>query len=263
MFLLSTALFIVAAVILALFMQETAPAVNQKRQPSAADASSSVRVRAYVSSFADVFRRGRTMQGLFLYRFFFSFSVGVYFVFTPLLARELGAPDSWLGPIVAVSWLTYALVQPVGGRISDRNRQRKRYIVWGLTSMAICNTGLALAPLLVGGEPVTGPGLALVVMLVFWGLIGIPDALSRPSASALVVDVVAPEERGKVFGVLGSAWTLGSILAPLCYGYLAEHVGFAAAFLLASFSLAATAVTVAAMIHDPRPVKAQPAPTMA
>ncbi len=252
MFWLSAILYVLASLVLTFFLKETAPAMDSKRQETRAGKSLSKRLAAYLGLFTDVFRQGRTMQGLFLYRFFFSFSLGVYFAFTPLLARELGSPDSWLGPIVAISWLTYALGQPVGGRISDRSRQRKKYIVWGLLGMVVCNTGIALAPYLTGGEPAARPGLALMVMMTFWALIGIPDAISRPGASALVVDIVTPEERGKVFGVLASGSTLGSILAPLCYGYLAEKVSLSSAFILASFSLVATAAVVAFLIQDPR-----------
>lgn len=263
MFWLSAVLFVIASLVLTLFLKETAPAVDQKRQTFQPGTPLGKRTRAYVGSFADVFSHGRTMQGLFLYRFFFSFSLRVYFVFTPLLARQLGAPDSWLGPIVAVSWLTYALGQPVGGRISDQSRKRKQYIVWGLIAMVICNTGIALSPYMTNGGSATGPGLALAVMLIFWALIGIPDAISRPSSSALIVDVVAPEERGKVFGVLGSGSTLGAILAPLCYGYLAEQVSLSSAFLLTSFSLAATAATVALLVKDPKRIEAESAPVVA
>jgi DHA1 family multidrug resistance protein-like MFS transporter len=262
MFWLSAILFIIASVLLALFLKETAPDTARKGQTTRSDKTLFKRFGDYLGLFAGVFRHGRTMQGLFLYRFFFSFSLGVYFVFTPLLARQLGAPDSWLGPIVAISWLTYAIGQPVGGRVSDRSRQRKRYIVFGLSGMVVCNTGIALSPYLAGSQPVTGPGPALVMMLIFWALIGIPDAISRPSSSALVVDIVAPGERGKVFGVLGSGSTLGSIFAPLCYGHLAEQFGLSSAFLLASFSLAATAATVAFLVADPKLVEAESAPAV-
>jgi MFS family permease len=252
MFWLSAILFIIASVTLTLFLKETAPVTDRKHQQPSPDTLLGKQVHSRAGLFVQVWERGHTMQGLLLYQLFFSFSLGVYFVFIPLLARELGAPDSWLGPIIAISWLTYAMGQPVGGRISDRNRQRKRYIVWGLIGMGICNTGIALSPYLTNGRPAFGPGLALVVMLIFWALIGISDSISRPSSSALVVDIVAPEERGKVFGILGSSSTLGSILAPLCYGYLAEHAGLPATFLLASLSLVITALTVALLIQDPK-----------
>jgi MFS family permease len=278
MFWISAVLFIVAALILTFFLKETAP-VKEKQgnqeeqsstakaeqatsQPAAADPAPAAspkprstiasRVRKYFGNFADVFREGRTIQGLCLYRFFFTFSLAIYFVWVPLLALRLGAPDSWLGPIVAISWLTYAVAQPVGGRVSDLSKSRKPLIFWGLIGLAICNTGLALSPLLLGGEESAGPGLALAAMLLFWALLGFPDAMSRPSASALVVDVVKPEHRGKVFGVLGSSATLASIIAPVTYGFLAENVSLMAAFLLTSVSLTAAAIVVGVMIKDPK-----------
>lgn len=280
----SAALFIIAAVLLAVFLKETAPVVAQQSDPEDASETEeeqsteaaetaeppaepqpqrktlTQRLRDYVELFVSVFKQGPTMRGILVYQFFFGFSMPIYFVFIPLLAQELGAPRAWLGPIVGLSWLTFAVGQPVGGRISDRMGSRKPLILWGLAAMILCNTGIALSPLLTGGETPTGPGLALWVMIIFWGLIGIPDSLSRPATIAIVFDVVKPEDRGKAFGVLGSGAILGGILAPLSYGLLAEKVAIGAAFGLTSVMFTGAALTIAFMVRDPRQDAAEAGP---
>ena len=92
-------------------------------------------------------------------------------------------------------------------------------------------------------------------MVVAWALMAIPDGLFRPSASALLVDLAPPEERGRFFGAVASVAALANAIAPLAYGFVALRFGLGAAFLL---SAAALLVALAAIRRVKEPSLAGP-----
>lgn len=175
-------------------------------------------------------RRSPLFAGLFVYQFCFTFALDLFPIYLPLYAVKLGATPAMVGPIIASSWLAYALVQPIGGRLSDRLPRRKTLILQGLMGMVVCEALLGAAAWL----PV---GLALAGMVVAWVLLAIPDGLFRPAAQALIIDVAPAKERGEVLGALGSAGALANVVAPLLYGAVAGAYGLGSAFLLSAVAL--------------------------
>jgi MFS family permease len=190
-------------------------------------------------------RQSPEMRALFVYELGFVFALDLYPIYLPLYAVKLGAPPAMVGPLVAISWLVYAFVQPVGGRLSDRGRGRKGIISAGLLALAALVALLGLSGFL-------PRRVALAVMVVAWTLMAIPDGLFRPSASALLVDLAPPDERGRFFGAVASVSALANAVAPLLYGFVAGRFGLGAAFLL---SAAALLVSFAAIqrVKEPTP----------
>jgi MFS family permease len=196
-------------------------------------------------------RRDSSLAALFAYQFFFTFAIDAFPIYLPLFAVKLGASQATVGPLVAASWLVYALVQPAGGRLSDRGRGRKRLIGGGLA-------GMAAAAALLGLAGWAEAPYALPLMAAAWVLMAIPDGLFRPSADALLVDLAPPDERGRFLGALGSAAALANVAAPLVYGVVASRISLGAAFLVAS---AALLVALAAIGRVREPGRA-PAPQL-
>lgn len=193
-------------------------------------------------------RRSPDLRALFVYEFGFVFALDLFPIYLPLHAVQLGAPQAMVGPLVAVSWLIYAFAQPVGGRLSDGRKSRKGIISIGLLALAALIAVLGLSGLL-------PERVALPVMVVAWALMAIPDGLFRPSASALLVDLAPPEERGRFFGAVASVSALANAIAPLVYGFVAVRFGLGAAFLL---SAAALLVSLAAIRRVKEPSLTEP-----
>ncbi|EYF07385.1 MFS transporter [Chondromyces apiculatus] len=177
-------------------------------------------------------RRDPVLAALVVYQFCFVFALDAFPIYLPLFAVHLGVPQAWVGPLIASSWLVFALVQPVGGRLADRGRDRTPWILGGLTGMAVCAALLGVAGWIAAPY-------ALPLLAVAWIAMAIPDGLSRPAVEARVVDQAPPAERGRFLGVLGAAAALANVLAPVSYGALARRAGPHATFLLSAVALCA------------------------
>lgn len=185
--------------------------------------------------------RDRNMLGITLNFVFFSSALRIYPVYFPLLVVSLGADKAWTGPIVAISWLTFAIAQPYGGSISDRLKKRKSVILYGLLFATITNLAMSFST-------------TLFLVVIFWGLIGIGDGISRPVRLALVVDKVK-EKKGLAFGAIWALSTLVGIVVPSVYGYLAEFgassgLGYSLAFSLATIFLLLSAMSIAVFVKE-------------
>ncbi|MCL6450874.1 MAG: MFS transporter [Acetobacteraceae bacterium] len=244
-FYVSSGLFLVSSLVLLVWLRET---VGLSAPAGAADGGAGLRVEAarprprlpLVESLRLVLG-SRSLTGLMLLQFCFGFSLAAFPAYIPLHAERLGAEREWIGGIVATAWLTYALMQPLGGRTSDRLRRRKGLLLLGL--------GLIFLSVLL-----LGLARSLWPMIVFWAATGIGDGLYRPGYSALIVDLVPAQARGRYFGAVGAAMTLAGVLAPLLYGFLADRCGIPSAFLASAAALVVGWCLAWALIAEkPRP----------
>lgn len=250
----SSVLFLGSSVILLFGVRETMPAGAMEGAdgavgaPTAGGAAAAGRAgprrpqTSYRKAFHDIAARlryvagNRTLLGLLVLRFWFGLGLGGFPIYLPLLARECGAPQEAIGPIVATAWLTFALMQPVGGQLSDRRPGRRLPLLFlGLGILIVNGAALAMVR-----------GLVWVVLL--WAATGIGDGLFRPGYSALVVDILPPAQRGSYFGIVGGVATMAGVISPLVCGALATKFGVQAAFYIApvSWAFAIAALTVMA-----------------
>lgn len=218
-------------------------------------------VRAVLKGLASpvvLLRRSPNFAGLFVYQFCFIFGLDLFPIYLPLYAVKLGASQAMVGPIIASSWLVYALVQPIGGRLADRNGRRKALILRGLAGMIACETLLGLAGLL-------PTAWALPGLLFGWILLAVPDGLFRPAAQALVIDVAPAEQRGEILGALGSATAIANVFAPLIYGAIAGRWGLESAFLISALAFGLAALGMLRVVEpsqqSPNPANPHPAGT--
>lgn len=117
----------------------------------------------------------------------------------PFVARRYGASPLVVTALVSVFALAQFLVSPFVGALSDRVG-RKPILVVSLFGSAAGSLVLALAgslPVLFLGRAIDGlSGTALV------------------SAQTAITDMVAPRERARLLGLLGTAFAVGFIVGP-------------------------------------------------
>ena len=161
--------------------------------------------------------------------------LGVIFLFTLgnstdafllLRASQLGVPVA-LAPIL---WAALHLVKSAsstpGGALSDRVGRRPTLIA-GWLLYAVVYFAFARAN-------------AAWQAWALFGVYGVFFGLTEGSERALIADLVALERRGTAFGWYNLAIGLGALPASLMFGYVWDHAGPAAAFVMgASLALAA------------------------
>lgn len=242
LFYITTVCFLGSSIVLALFLKETLeigkkPSEDEDEDETARHVVQESGLKKFVAGVRTMATQ-KSSLGLMLYAFFFTFALGVYPVYIPLfVTRVFGAEVELVFPIVAVSWITYAVVQPFGGRLSDRWGKRKVFILVGLVLIVLFNFFMAVSS-------------TLVWMVVFWGLIGVGDGMFRPVMSALIVDIVPPTRRGIYFGTIGSVGGIANILSPLIYGAIAQLYSIRWTFLITSAFYALAMLTVALLITE-------------
>ncbi|HEY9101523.1 MFS transporter [Chitinimonas sp.] len=154
------------------------------------------------------------------------FSVASLYYSQPMLgimAAGLGVPDTEIGLVPTLTQLGYALgillFIPLGDRFD-----RKRIILMKAAVLTLALLVAAMAP---------GLGLLLGASLV----IGLSATLAQdivPAAASLAPDA----SRGKIVGTVMTGLLLGILLSRVASGFVAEHFGWRAMFVVASASIA-------------------------
>ena len=131
---------------------------------------------------------------------------GIVLPILPLYARRYHASPLTATALVAAFSLAQLLASPFTGRLSDRVG-RKPVLIGSLVGTAVGSlmTGLA------GGLP----------LLFLARLVDGASGASVSTAQAAVSDVAPPDQRARLFGLLGAAFGLGFILGPAIGGALA------------------------------------------
>lgn len=142
-----------------------------------------------------------------------SISFGIMIPILPNLIRELAGGDTasaseW-NVVFATAWGVMQFVcGPILGMFSDRYGRRP-VLLMSLMGLGIDFLFMAFAPSL---------------WWLFVGrLLNGATAASFSTANAYLADVTAPQDRAKVFGWMGSAFSFGFIIGPTIGGFLGEH----------------------------------------
>jgi len=172
---------------------------------------------------------------------------GIILPVLPLYAERFGASPTTVGLLLASFSIAQLLFAPVWGSVSDRIG-RKPVLVLSLVGTAV-------------GSLVTG--LAGSLPLLFLGRV--IDGMSGASVSvaqASVADLAPPQERARLFGLLGAAFGVGFVAGP-ALGALAALGGPRLPFLVAAGVAGVNAVAALRRLpetHVDRRAPADPAP---
>ncbi|QRG66833.1 MFS transporter [Brevibacillus choshinensis] len=134
------------------------------------------------------------------------------------ISQEFGLSETQVGLILSSFFLSYAIMQPIGGSLADKFGSRKvilfSVIGWSLFTI------------------LTGAAWSFLSLIIIRFLFGIGEG-SYPSASSVAVAESFPQhERARAKSILTSATTIGAVLATLVAASLSKHFGWQAMFIV-------------------------------
>ncbi|MFZ3617725.1 multidrug efflux MFS transporter [Leclercia barmai] len=159
--------------------------------------------------------------------FFTGLAISQILPFLPLYVSQLGvssheALSMWSGLVFSVTFLVSAIVSPMWGSLADRKGRKLMLLRASL--------GMAIAILL--------QAFATNVWQLFLlrALMGLTSGYI-PNAMALVASQVPRERSGWAISTLSTAQISGVIGGPLMGGFMADHVGLRAVFVITAVLL--------------------------
>ena len=127
------------------------------------------------------------------------------------IAKDLGGMElySWL---ITAYLLCETGMVPIAGKMSDRYGRKPLFII-----------GLLL---FIGGSIVAGLSNSMTMLIVCRSIQGLGGGILMPVAMAAVADFYAPEDRGKMQGMLGAVFGIGSGIGPLVGGFICTYISW-------------------------------------
>ncbi len=156
----------------------------------------------------------------------------------PLLRSEFGASDVELGAIGTSFLWAYALASPFAGAFADRY-PRSRIIAASLAAWSLVTFVTAFA---------TSVGQILASRVI----LGIAEAAYLPAAIALIADYHSSDTRATAIGYHTAGLTFGLIAGGAGAGYMGEHYGWRASFIILGITGLALAVFAFFYLRDNR-----------
>ena len=130
----------------------------------------------------------------------------------PQMGRELDLSAVQLGLVETMFLASSTAFLLPAGRLADAG-DRRTLFRWSLMLFALLSAALALV----------GDAVSVLTLRLLQGAMG---ALCGATGPAILVELVPPQQRGRVFGaVLGVVYT-GLSAGPLAAGWIVEHLGW-------------------------------------
>jgi MFS family permease len=170
-----------------------------------------------------------------------------------LATSELNLTDGQFGSLASAFLVVYALTSPVFGNLGDRGRRLGLIAV----GVVIWSAATALGALAVG----------FFTLLLARATVGVGEAAYGTIAPSVLADAFPANVRARIFSVFYAAIPVGSALGYAVGGYMDDHFGWRAAFLVAGIPgllLAAALLRLrepARGAHDPGDTTAHPPKT--
>ena len=188
--------------------------VNIDEQPSADNSRNYVSWKSIITD--------RSMQGIFIARLSFAWSISACFAFLPVfLENEIGYTAIAIGILIGVQQFVGGAAQPFTGRLSD---------IFSRPKLAIIGSGsVAIALFTVG---VSESFVVLFLAFLFFG--GLGTATAQGAIQAEQVSVGRRLGLSTVAGLMELAFALGILTGGLGGGYLIEAFGTASIFFVSA-----------------------------
>ena len=180
------------------------------------------------------------LLSLSLYSLLASNRGGLFVVFLPLYLVEVkGSTLPIALTILTLAWLPGTLLGPWLGRLSDRARRRRPFLLLGEAAAFPLFLAITFAPgyLLAGGLFIAA-GLAL--------------AIGSPAYTAYVADLTRINERGEGYGLLNATSNAGGVAGFILAGVVTFWFGLAALFPFVVAVMIGTLSVVVFLVPDLR-----------
>jgi EmrB/QacA subfamily drug resistance transporter len=129
----------------------------------------------------------------------------------PTIVGELGGQDK-LAWVVSAALLTSTASTPIWGRLSDQ---------YGRKLLFQCAIGVFLA-----GSALSGFAQGIEELIAFRAVQGVGIGGLIALSQAIIGDIVAPRQRGRYQGYVGSAFGLATVAGPLIGGFLVDTLSW-------------------------------------
>lgn len=179
--------------------------------------------------------RHPTLRALTALSALWALSFGLTIPFLTVAARDRGVSVDAIGLIAASYLLAQIFLQAPFGALSDRIG-RTGLLAAGIAVFSVATASFVFAD-------------SMSTFMVLRVLQGLGFAMGLPSYRAMVADVTAPNERGRAYAAMGTAYSSGLLLGPALGGFLVGLVGRDALFLLTAAIEAALAVGVIVLLR--------------
>jgi MFS family permease len=134
----------------------------------------------------------------------------------PAIGDDFDVSTATVSVLVTLYLVVMLVGQPVAGRVSDRVGSR-RTVQAALVGVAACSVAAVFAP-------------AFWFVVVARALQAVCASALGPSTQSLLSTISAPDERGRVFGIMGSVMGVGAASGPIVGGALVAVFGWEAIF---------------------------------
>lgn len=149
-----------------------------------------------------------TLLTIFFTVFLDILGFGIIIPLLPFYAKNFGSNEFVIGALMASNGLAQFLFNPIWGRVSDKYGRRPVMLV------TVLGSGFAYY--------LFGVAESILVLFISRLLAGIAGA-TVGVAQSCISDLTTREERSKVLGMLGAAFSLGFIFGPILSGVLNEY----------------------------------------
>ena len=180
----------------------------------------------------------RSMQGIFIARLSFAWSISACFAFLPVfLENEIGYTAIAIGILIGIQQFVGGAAQPFTGRLSD---------IFSRPKLAIIGSGsVAIALFTVG---VSESFVVLFLAFLFFG--GLGTATAQGAIQAEQVSVGRRLGLSTVAGLMELAFALGILTGGLGGGYLIEAFGTTSIFFVSAIVNALGGIIYALRTHS-------------
>ena len=127
------------------------------------------------------------------------------------IAEDLGGMELYAWVFTAYM-LCETVMIPIAGKLSD-HYGRKPLLIFGTVIFMV-------------GSVLAGLSGSMMELIVFRGMQGIGGGILVPVATAAVADLYSPQARGRMQGILGAIFGVGSAIGPLIGGYLTDAISW-------------------------------------
>lgn len=160
------------------------------------------------------------------------------------LVADRTGQAGWTALVAAAGFLPMGLLGPVGGAMADR-LDRRRMLIWMTLLQMVC--AAALTALSFTGH--VSPGAVALVVFVAGCVAGV----GFPAYSAMLPDLVPPEDLLAGVSLSQAQWNLGRVVGPALAGIAIGLGSYTTAFAINAVSFAVMVVALQALRLAARP----------